>query len=145
MEYSLADLERISGAKRRSIQLWADAGVIEANPITDRAGTGTHRRFSRKEAIITCVIRAFASHQIAIGELIEISKNLRSFIKTGFGGQVVEDAIRGEGNWGLIYQSWRGDSLVTYFQEHPDLKHLRKPDGFAALILLDGYLSKIDE
>ena len=53
------------------------AGVIQAERGTERAGTGTHRRFSRDEAIIACFIRAFASRQVAIGELKAISENLR--------------------------------------------------------------------
>ena len=42
--YTLADLERVTGAKRRSLQLWADAEVIQADP-RRRAGTGTHGGF----------------------------------------------------------------------------------------------------
>jgi hypothetical protein len=145
LDFALADLARVTGAKRRSLQLWADAGVIMADSLTDRAGTGTHRRFSRDETIIACVIRAFASHQIAIGELIEISKGVRSFGKTGFGKRIFDDAVNGDDSWGLIYESWRGGSEVHYFKGQPKFKHLHKPDGFAALVFLKSYLSKINE
>jgi hypothetical protein len=145
LDFALADLARVTGAKRRSLQLWADAGVIMAESQTDRAGTGTHRRFSREEAIIACVIRAFASHQIAIGELLDISKRARSFLASGIGKRIVDDAIEGDGRWGLIYESWKGGSEVHYFKGQPEFKHLNRPDGFAALIFLRGYLSKIGE
>src|SRR5215208_916304 len=81
--YTLADLERVTSAKRRSLQLWADAKVIMADRSTDRAGTGTHRRFSRKEAIVACIVHAFALHQVAIGELLYISLLVRFWIELG--------------------------------------------------------------
>jgi hypothetical protein len=76
--YTLADLTRITGARRRSVQLWAEAGVIRAAPATERAGTGTHRRFSRDEAIIACIVSAFARRQMPIGQLLQISSLIRS-------------------------------------------------------------------
>ncbi len=77
--YSLADLTKLmgEGAKRRTVQLWAEAGVIQADPDTERAGAGTHRRFSKDEAIIACIIRAFASAGMNIGSLLRFSKALR--------------------------------------------------------------------
>jgi DNA-binding transcriptional MerR regulator len=146
VDFALADLARITGAKRRSLQLWADAGVIVAESQTDRAGTGTHRRFSRDEAIVACIIRAFASHQIAIGELLDISRAVREFLERGVGRRFIEDAIKGDSRWGLMYESWKGGrGEVTLFKGQPEFKHLDKADGFAGLIRLKGYLSKIDE
>ncbi|MHC2334471.1 DNA-binding transcriptional MerR regulator [Bradyrhizobium sp. USDA 4454] len=143
--YSLADLARITGAKRRSIQLWADAGVIVPEGDTDRAGTGTHRKFSRDEAIIACLIHPFAARQIAIGELIAISKSVRqSFLKMVGLKRTIEDAIRGDDSWCLMYESWDGGNLTTLFKGAPDLKALRKPGGLAAIISLSGYLSELN-
>jgi hypothetical protein len=76
--YSLADLARITGAKPRSVQLWADAGVVKAIPETERAGSGTHRQFTRDEAMIACIVAAFAERKVAIGGLIEIGEAIRS-------------------------------------------------------------------
>jgi hypothetical protein len=135
VDYTLADLARVTGAKRRSLQLWADAKIIAANRGTDRAGTGTHRRFSRKEAIIACIIHAFALHQIAIGELQHIARVVRFFIQIGEGRRerdpddtvwvdivyptggrkdasfrkILESAIKGEGDGTLVYESWRDE------------------------------------
>jgi hypothetical protein len=114
--------------------------VILAESATDRAGTGTHRRFSRDEAIIACIVHAFASHQIAIGQLIEISKAARS----GIGKRIVDAAIAGDESWLLMYQSWKGGNVVNLFRGQPEFTHLRKPDGFAVIICLKNYVSKID-
>lgn len=181
--YTLADLARVTGAKRRSLQLWADAGAIMADQSTDRAGTGTHRRFPRDEAIIACVVHAFALHQIAIGELLRIAAMVRFWIRNN--ARYVEDkprdilemSIKGEGNALLLYESWRDDSLkkrptkgprlstgttirigevekpggvqhaISIFpaQEGLEFLHVHKPGGFASIIFLRNYLSKIDD
>jgi len=114
--YTLADLARVTGAKRRSLQLWADADLIVAEKGTNRAGTGTHRLFSRQEAIIACITHAFALHQIAIGELLRIAAALRVWIQFDFmftgdkPKDIIEEAIKGEGSAVLVYESWRGRS-----------------------------------
>jgi hypothetical protein len=95
MDYSLADLEKATGAKRRSIQLWADAGVIRAYPRTDRRGTGTHRRFSRDEAIMACIIKGLADRQRPIGELLRLSTSIRAFLNSGADRKLLEAAIGG--------------------------------------------------
>jgi hypothetical protein len=136
LDYTLADLARVTGAKRRSLQLWADAGVIVPEKSTDRGGSGTHRRFSRKEAVIACIVHAFALHQIAIGELQLISTAMRGFFLVTKGGgeehfgkssmklhktkegrskgtkmesealELLESAIRGEGDATFVFESW---------------------------------------
>lgn len=74
---SLAEVTRISGVKRRTVQLWAEAGVIIADPITERAGTGVHRRFPENEAYIAQAIAPFARMQISIGKLKAIAQAVR--------------------------------------------------------------------
>lgn len=96
LEYSLADLVRITGAKYRSVQLWADAGAIRAYAGTDRRGTGTHRRFSRDEVIIASIINALSQRQVAIGELVRISRGVRGFLNSGKFRADIETAILGK-------------------------------------------------
>jgi hypothetical protein len=123
--YTLADLVRVTGAKRRSLQLWADAGAIVADQSTDRAGTGTHRRFSRDEAIIACIVHAFALHQIAIGELLHIAAMVRFWIQKMSDVEarhILETAIKGEGSALLVYESWRDDSLKRPPAKGPRLR-----------------------
>jgi hypothetical protein len=130
---TLADLARVTGAKRRSLQLWADAGVIRAKKGTNRAGTGTHRLFSREEAIVACIVHAFALHQIAIGELINISTRVREALRPGQHEEppttddklpdkrkpaaVIQAAIDGDTSWLLVYESWQKD--VRAQENHP--------------------------
>ncbi|WP_394889536.1 hypothetical protein ACG873_30220 [Mesorhizobium sp. AaZ16] len=77
-EFSLADLTELTKSKRRSVQLWAEAGVIQAEHSTDRAGTGTHRRFSRDEATLACLIAGLTRHfHLPIGVLLQVSDSIR--------------------------------------------------------------------
>jgi hypothetical protein len=170
--YTLADLERVTGAKRRSLQLWADAGVIRSSRDTDRAGTGTHRRFSRDEAIIGCIIYGFAQHQIAIGELLKISERVRDALaKTDARKEIILSAIGGDERYFLLFQSWKEDISPSSHKDELDFEsvhrplwktqyavsaiakrgktialpeHIMKQDGFAAIICLANYLWKLD-
>jgi hypothetical protein len=89
----------MSGGKRRSVQLWAEAGAIKAFSRTDKRGTGTHRRFSRDEVIIASCINGLARRQVGIGELIRIGRGLRKFLNAGNSRKDIEDAISGKGTW----------------------------------------------
>jgi hypothetical protein len=151
--YTLADLARVTGAKRRSLQLWADAGVIRAKKGTNRAGTGTHRLFSRDEAIIACIIQAFALHQMSIGELQGIGMVLRDVFPELYAefNALLESAIKGEGDGTLVFESWwiekdsERHTVVNIFPTtEVELQHVHKPQGFAYAILLRNYLSKLD-
>lgn len=153
--YTLADLVRVTGAKRRSLQLWADAGVIRAKKGTNRAGTGTHRLFSRDEAIVACIIHAFALHQMSIGELLNISRAAPRYPDSPLRRIFVEPTIRGESDAVMVFSSWRekGHVLFGVSYSHADdqnllsqflLEALSRPEGFASVIKLRTYLSKID-
>lgn len=74
---NLADLVKAIGAKRRTVQLWAEAGVLFADPHSERAGSGTHRSFGVDEVVIGCIINAFALNGMQIGKLLMHSKQLR--------------------------------------------------------------------
>jgi hypothetical protein len=96
MDYTLADLARISKAKRRSLQLWADAGIIRAYAGTERKGTGTHRLFGRDEVIIASILNGFSRRQVAIGELQRLGLAIRHFLDAGAERVALEEAIQGE-------------------------------------------------
>jgi hypothetical protein len=75
--FSLAEVVKRTGAKRRAIQLWADGGVILATPETDRAGTGHHRTFEPQEVQIAAILAPLAQLQISIGVLKRFAGVLR--------------------------------------------------------------------
>jgi hypothetical protein len=77
-EFTLSRLAEIARTPKRAVQLWADAGVIMAKPSTMRAGSGVHRKFSREEVIVGCIVAPFAKQKVAIGALERISVAVRA-------------------------------------------------------------------
>jgi hypothetical protein len=151
--YVLRDLVEITGAGRRTVQFWADHGVLVADKDTDHAGTGTHRRFSRDEAIIACIVQAFALRTIGIGELIGLAEAIRHSLTNSGIRKTINQAISDENSTAaLVYEKWIDDVERHYLwlwgggRAGPaSFKSLFKPDGFAAIIRLRTYLSRMEE
>src|ERR1035437_3747005 len=72
MDYSLADVVRMTGGKRRSVHLWAESG-----------------------AILACCLNGLARRQVGIGELIRIGRGLRTFLNRGKFRAEIEESISG--------------------------------------------------
>jgi hypothetical protein len=104
MDFTLAEIAEIARTPKRAVRLWADAGVIKADPATMDAGTGTHRRFPRKELIVACIIAPFAKQRVAIGGLMTISGRARTEIGRE-SESYFEAAIAGERNFLLVFWS----------------------------------------
>jgi len=83
MERSLADVVKLTGAKPRSVQLWADAGIVRAVEGTDRAGTGVHRRFDSDEVKLIALLAPLARFGVPIGWLRAFAKSFREAFQFG--------------------------------------------------------------
>lgn len=81
--YSLSEIARRTGGKPRSIQLWADGGVIQGAPETDRAGSGTHRMFDEQELQIAALLVPLARMGVPIGVLRAFSQVFRNALLLG--------------------------------------------------------------
>jgi hypothetical protein len=113
MKLTLADIAKITGAKPRSVQLWAEAGVLKADPITERRGSGVHRTFSRDEGLVACVVNAFAVQGVAIGNLLHAANGVRNhYLPKPHLREAFEDALIGSGSNYLIYDLKRGSSSI---------------------------------
>ncbi|QKC84384.1 hypothetical protein [Mesorhizobium sp. NZP2077] len=167
LEYTLADLTRIVGAKRRTIQLWAEAGAIKADDETERAGTGTHRRFSRREALIACLLKPFADYQMSIGFLIGIADSIRDEGAAAWRWELLERAIQDESMVYMLLRRFGHEFEIAlidvnhvgtseYFQDrHADLGALiTKGGSFVAqdvvptsvlVFLVNPFVSKIEK
>ncbi len=77
MGWTLSKVVEVTGAKRRSVQLWADAGIIRAVEGTDRAGTGVHRRFDSNEVKLIALLVPLAKWGVPIGWLRHFAKSFR--------------------------------------------------------------------
>jgi hypothetical protein len=147
LDYTLADLARVTGAKRRSLQLWADAGVIVPEKSTNRGGSGTHRQFSRREAIIACIIHPFAMRQMAIGELLNLSERIRK--SYDLLPDPYEAAVRGRKHTLFFVDTWyekgKMQQSVTAGGRPSDFfTHSQEPGAIRMTIRLEICLAKID-
>ncbi|RWN26531.1 MAG: MerR family transcriptional regulator [Mesorhizobium sp.] len=117
MEYTLSDLAKITGAKRRTLQLWAEAGVILTDEV--HGGTGTYRRYSRQEASIACLMVPFARLQMSIGALARLSTNIRRILEGEGQGEFrwrdIEASIAGTARSYLLVSTWEEDTAVTLY------------------------------
>jgi hypothetical protein len=115
--YTLADIVRFCGAKRRSVQLWAEAGAIVAEPETERAGAGVHRIFAKDEAIVACVVAAFTLDHSPIGMLIHIGEAVRLVLRAEHLRDDIEKAVRDEKKLFLYYDQKRQPTLVSMVEQ----------------------------
>jgi hypothetical protein len=145
-EYSLSDLVDVTGAKRRSLQLWAERGLIRAMEGTENAGTGVHRLFSRDEAIVACIAHAFAIRQISIGELLFICGGVRSILHGR--RDLIESAVTGNGDTILSYESWweegqHKQSVALRSAKEIHFQTRREAGAMLMVIRLETFLSKL--
>jgi hypothetical protein len=113
--YTLAELTRMSGAKRRSVQLWAEAGAIEAEKSTERAGTGVHRAFRKDEVLVACVVAAFALDNAPIGVLIDVGAAIRGLLRSRdrYSRELLYEAVRNTGEKYFFVYDQNRSPLVT--------------------------------
>jgi hypothetical protein len=76
--YTLGDLERRTGVKRRILQIWGDSGVLLPEGRTAHGGKGIHRRFPASEAIVAVLVKPLAEANIQIGHLAGLAQVVRN-------------------------------------------------------------------
>jgi hypothetical protein len=120
--YTVADVIKATGLRRRTVQFWADKRVIHATKATQSGGHGVHRSFTRDELIISCIIHPLSlgwrrNQTRSLGELIELAKIIRIFLRTPPIRRDLEDAIAGEDEFYLIITWIFGGRIVTSIQD----------------------------
>ncbi|TPJ50625.1 MULTISPECIES: MerR family transcriptional regulator [unclassified Mesorhizobium] len=140
MEYTLSDLTEITGAKRRTLQLWAEAGVILTDDV--HGGTGTYRRYSRQEALIACLMVPFHRLQMSIGQLALISNGIRGQLNGEGDGKVywtdIEASIAGAAKCYLIVSAFDGADAVpvSFYVPRPSAKPGAQYAGIGAMMAM---------
>jgi hypothetical protein len=145
--YTLSDLTRLTGGKRRSVQLWAEGGAIRAEDGTERQGSGVHRTFSRDEAVIACILAPFAEMGAPIGRLIRIGNWLRERILK----ERRKEIEAGLGDIHPVYlvaHSIHGDSVRLMDNPTPDECHwlfrqMNEVNPAIEIVSLNGCLAKL--
>lgn len=78
--FTLAEVARRSGARPRSVQLWADAGVLRSVQGTQHGGSGRHRKFLANESEIAALLVPLGNLGIPVGWLGRFSNIMRNAI-----------------------------------------------------------------
>lgn len=90
-DYTIGEIAAAHGEKVRTVQFWADSGVIQPIEGTGRKGKGTQRRFSDAEMRLAGLAKRLAAMNCPVGELVQIcdigrslsvSQSLNSALKT---------------------------------------------------------------
>jgi hypothetical protein len=107
LAYTVADIIKATGAKRRTVQFWADREIIRATKATQEGGPGVHRSFTRDELIIACLIHPLSlgwreDQTRSVGELIQVASSIRMQLKHDFSREDFERAIAGDGKFYLV-------------------------------------------
>jgi hypothetical protein len=116
--YTVADLIEATRAPRRTVQFWADKRVIEATKATQEGGQGVHRLFTRKEAIIACLVRPVSlgwqgDQTRSLSELIKFAETIRRLLKRPVTSEEFDSAIAGNGEFYLILTWVFGGGIET--------------------------------
>lgn len=124
----LSDIARVTGAKPRSVQLWAEAGIVVPLPGTHREGPGAHRKYSLEEAAIACCIWPFAVEKVAIGGLKALSLATRAELRTPLCQHRLYRAIQGDGeNFLKVITHAVADGSAKYRVQFLDENAIRDP------------------
>ena len=118
MTYTVADVIKATGLKRRTVQFWADKGVIQATKATQEGGHGVHRSFTRNELIIASLIHPLSlgwhrDQTRSLGELYELARTLRHLLRTSVTRDDFDSAIAGKGRFYLILTWVFGGGIDT--------------------------------
>src|SRR5260370_1734762 len=109
MDRTLSEVVDLTGAKRRSVQLWADAGILVPLADTDAAGTGVPRRFPLDEGRIAKLLVPIAGLGATKGGLKAFAALLRKHLTLPAGrerthlAKTIERAARGQGANYLLF------------------------------------------
>jgi hypothetical protein len=81
--YLAGEVVALTGARKRVLYLWADAGALQALPDTDRSGRGVHRQFTWREVEIAAVLQAISHFRLPIGEMVRLAEGFRYSLRLG--------------------------------------------------------------
>jgi DNA-binding transcriptional MerR regulator len=144
--YTLSDLVELTGAKRRSIQIWTDRRVLIPNSETESAGSGTHRRYKQQELEIAAILAPLSQMGVPIGHLGRVAKHLRKLqLWTRRGSDqargdlaIVEKARKGVGeNYMLFSDIGAKRPSIEFLSGRKGVANVRLPEKASSGILIN--------
>jgi len=128
---SLADLMKITGERRRSIQHWTDVGILKPEPGTTGHGPGVHRAYNSGEAVYALIAGELNRRKLPVSEILSITEALRATKRAA------RIAKEGPLSIGLAEQVYH-DLLLRWalYGRYPVLLVVnRQPNGVAKMLM----------
>ena len=157
MTYTVADVIKATGLKRRTVQFWADKEVIHATKGTQEGGSGVHRSFTRNELIIACLIHPLSlgwrrDQTRSLGELKELARALRNLLRLAVTREDFDAAVAGNGQFYLILTWVFGGGIETWVGDAKDhnsfpgvMGRLEELSGRSEVLYLNNWLKPLRE
>jgi hypothetical protein len=108
--HTLSDITRITGGNRRTVQFWAEQGVLRST--RQHEGSGVPREFDDREVIVACVVNGLSSQGVPVGKLIAAANGVRSHLVPPINREMFNDAIAGQGVNLLLLATYSAKSDV---------------------------------
>jgi hypothetical protein len=150
--YTLQDLERRTGLKRRTLQSWGDNRVIVPDADSLHGGRGAPRLYSVTELIIAVLLAPFADAGFTVGYLMRIAHILRQGLDVRQAGAAVAmfepgsleigralvRALAGEGQNFLFFATDREAIFICTATDEGEAGSAGEPISFDPLKMVSG-------
>jgi DNA-binding transcriptional MerR regulator len=142
--HTLSDITRITGGNRRTLQFWAEQGVLRST--RQHEGSGVPREFDDSEVVVACVVNALSSQGVPVGKLTAAADGIRRHLVPPIEREIFNDAIAGQGVNLLLLTSYfaksddvpKWTSLVSIFS---DTRTNDTLEGTIRLLITDNFIA----
>lgn len=123
---TITDLVQVTGESKRTLQHWADNGVVIPIPATIKQGPGKVRQFRADELYWSLVASAINRRRTSVSELSDVLSSLRDSVATNELSAVNwELAKRGKAQvFALLLDSGRVSAGVLFNLKEDRIEHI---------------------
>jgi hypothetical protein len=113
--HNLSDITRITGGNRRTLQFWAEQGVLRST--RQHEGSGVPREFDDHEVVVACIVNGLSSQGVTISKLVGAANSIREYLRISIYRAMFNDAIDGRGINLLLLASYSGQNAQKWMLE----------------------------
>jgi hypothetical protein len=139
--HNLSDITRITGGNRRTLQFWAEQGVLRST--RQHEGSGIPREFDDHEIVVACIVNGLSSQGVPISKLVGAANSVREYLRLPIYRASFNDAIEGRGINLLLLASYSGQNAQKWMFETSLFSDTRTDgnlDNSIGLLITDDFL-----
>ena len=107
-----------TGATKRQVQIWTDAGAILCIPETDRQGRGRQRLYDRSELPFVALVNALSIYKVPIGYLVKWTSLARIYL-----GDQAHKLGKHSKAWCKSAMAGERESFLVFYWSHEGRVH----------------------